>query len=135
MQTPELLDAIARAAKAEGIPLERLRVGSRRNSINPETGLAEFGAEEPQMPEDDPGETDIIISGGPYPPGDPRYETDPEWAKELETIRRDRLEYPPKQINPIVRGFMGILRPWEEWREKERAKNPPPPITSDIKRG
>ena len=31
------------AAKAQGIPFERLRVGSRGNSINPNTDVAEFG--------------------------------------------------------------------------------------------
>lgn len=43
LQTPELLNVLRRAAKAQGIPLERFRVGSRGNSINPNTGVSEFG--------------------------------------------------------------------------------------------
>jgi len=46
LQTPELLQVLRRAAAAQGIPLERFRVGSQRNSINPNTGVAEF-AESP----------------------------------------------------------------------------------------
>ncbi len=42
LQTPEFMAALRRAAEAEGIPIEQLRVGSRHNSINPETGAAEF---------------------------------------------------------------------------------------------
>ncbi len=42
LQTPELLNAVRRAAKERGIPFERLRVGSQKNSINPNTGLPEF---------------------------------------------------------------------------------------------
>jgi len=44
LQTPELIDALRRAAADSGIPFDRLRVGSRRNSINPNTGAPEFRA-------------------------------------------------------------------------------------------
>ena len=50
LQTPELIDALRRAAAESGIPFDRLRVGSRRNSINPETGAAEFGISTPEDP-------------------------------------------------------------------------------------
>ena len=50
LQSPEVLAAVRRAAKAEGIPFEQLHVGSRRNSINPNTGMAEFDPQSP-MPE------------------------------------------------------------------------------------
>ncbi len=42
LQTPEFLNAVRRVAKAHGISFDQLRIGSRRNSINPETGVAEF---------------------------------------------------------------------------------------------
>jgi len=42
LQTPELLAALHAAAQAQGIDPGRLIVGSRRNSINPKTGQAEF---------------------------------------------------------------------------------------------
>jgi len=42
LQNPEVLAALRRAAAAHNIPLERLTVGNARNSINPETGAAEF---------------------------------------------------------------------------------------------
>jgi penicillin-insensitive murein DD-endopeptidase len=42
LQSPELLDVLRAAAAAQNIPFERLRVGSRQNSINPNTGAAEF---------------------------------------------------------------------------------------------
>lgn len=51
-QTPELLAVLHRAAAKNGVPLDRLRVGSRRNSINPKTGLPEFFGP-------------VIIEGGP----------------------------------------------------------------------
>ena len=44
LQTPTVLDALRRAAAAANIPLNRLRVGSASNSINPKTGMAEFDA-------------------------------------------------------------------------------------------
>jgi len=47
LQTPELLKVLRHAAKARGIPFDRLRVGSGRNSINPKTGVAEF---DPSIP-------------------------------------------------------------------------------------
>ncbi len=43
LQSREVMAAVRRAAVESGIPLEQLRVGNRGNSINPETGLAEFG--------------------------------------------------------------------------------------------
>lgn len=134
MQTPQLMEVIARAAAAQGIPLARLRVGNRRNSINPRTGMAEFGEDGQPMPEDDPGESDIRIEGGPYPPGDPRYETDPEWAEIIDTVRRDLREFPPEKVNPIVEAIAGIVGRRElEKREEERAKYGPPPVASDIR--
>jgi len=42
LQNPEVLAALRRAAAAHNIPLERLTVGNARNSVNPETGAAEF---------------------------------------------------------------------------------------------
>jgi len=42
LQTPELLAALRAAAKQAGIDPARLIVGSRHNSINPNTGQAEF---------------------------------------------------------------------------------------------
>jgi len=42
LQTPELLAALRAAAKAQGIDPERLLIGSPRNSVNPNTGQAEF---------------------------------------------------------------------------------------------
>ncbi len=42
LQTAELLKILRLAAEEHGIPFDRLRVGSRRNSINPNTGVAEF---------------------------------------------------------------------------------------------
>ena len=41
-QTPEVLAALANVATAQGIPLERFRVGDTRNRINPRTGAPEF---------------------------------------------------------------------------------------------
>ena len=52
LQTPAVLDAIRQAAVDANIPLERLRVGSALNSINPQTGQPEF--------------FDIWPKGGPY---------------------------------------------------------------------
>jgi len=45
LQSPEVLNVLRRAAASQNIPFDRLRVGSRRNSINPTTGMAEFGSE------------------------------------------------------------------------------------------
>jgi hypothetical protein len=42
LQTSEFMATLERAAAAHNIPLERLRVGNNRNSINPGTGLPEF---------------------------------------------------------------------------------------------
>jgi len=42
LQTPEVLNAIRQAAADANIPLERFRVGSGRNSVNPNTGQPEF---------------------------------------------------------------------------------------------
>ncbi len=43
LQTPEVLAVLCQAAANANIPLERLRIGSRANSINPNTGAPEFG--------------------------------------------------------------------------------------------
>jgi peptidoglycan L-alanyl-D-glutamate endopeptidase CwlK len=43
LQSPEVMAAVRQAAAARNIPFERLRVGSPRNSINPNTGAPEFG--------------------------------------------------------------------------------------------
>ena len=43
LQSPEVLDALQRAAAAHNIPLEMLSVGSFMNSVNPKTGAPEFG--------------------------------------------------------------------------------------------
>jgi hypothetical protein len=42
LQTPEVMAALYRAAQEHDIPFEQLRVGSKVNSINPNTGVAEF---------------------------------------------------------------------------------------------
>lgn len=42
LQTRAVIEALSRAAGDAGIPLNRLRVGSGRNSINPQTGQPEF---------------------------------------------------------------------------------------------
>ncbi len=42
LQTRAVLEALGRAAGDAGIPLNRLRVGSGRNAINPHTGSPEF---------------------------------------------------------------------------------------------
>ena len=42
LQSPELLNALQRAAAAHNIPLEMLSVGNARNRINPDTGAPEF---------------------------------------------------------------------------------------------
>jgi hypothetical protein len=42
LQTPEFMAALERAAETEGISIDRLRVGGRRNRINPNTGAPEF---------------------------------------------------------------------------------------------
>jgi len=43
LQSPELLDALERAAVAHDIPLETLSIGNVMNRINPNTGAPEFG--------------------------------------------------------------------------------------------
>jgi penicillin-insensitive murein endopeptidase len=42
-QTPEFMAALNRAAAEHDIPLEMLSIGNAMNSINPNTGAAEFG--------------------------------------------------------------------------------------------
>jgi murein DD-endopeptidase MepM/ murein hydrolase activator NlpD len=42
LQSPELMDALHRAAAAHNIPLEMLSVGNARNRINPNIGVPEF---------------------------------------------------------------------------------------------
>lgn len=98
LQTPELMEVIARAVAAHGVPLEKLRIGSRRNSINPETGMAEFGKDGHPMPEDDPGEPDVTIVGPPLS------------LEEIEDIQRDVLENPLPKANPILQGARVWLR-------------------------
>jgi len=44
LQSPEVLDVLRRAAASQNIPFDRLRVGSAGNSINPNTGVAEFAS-------------------------------------------------------------------------------------------
>ncbi len=73
LQTRAVIEALGRAAGEAGIPLNRLRVGSGRNAVNPHTGLPEFAdpSQEPmeeitvtapretglvQLPQDLPGE-------------------------------------------------------------------------------
>jgi len=43
LQTPELMAVFHRAAAAQRIALDMLRIGSKRNQINPNTGVPEFG--------------------------------------------------------------------------------------------
>jgi len=42
LQSPEVIDALQRAAAENNIPLEMLRVGNAANRINPNTGQPEF---------------------------------------------------------------------------------------------
>ena len=42
LQTPELLSLLRQAAAANNIPFDSLRIGSRKNRINPNAGLPEF---------------------------------------------------------------------------------------------
>jgi len=42
LQTPEVLKALRRVAYENGMALERYRIGSEHNSINPKTGAPEF---------------------------------------------------------------------------------------------
>ena len=42
LQTPELLSLLHQAAAANNIPFDSLRIGSRKNRINPNAGLPEF---------------------------------------------------------------------------------------------
>ncbi len=65
LQTPELLKLLRHAAAAQGIPFERLRVGSRGNSINPKTGVPEFQSD-PYV-YDGPIDTGITAWGDPLP--------------------------------------------------------------------
>lgn len=43
MQNPAVMAVLARAAEEQNIPLAALRVGDVANSINPRTGVREFG--------------------------------------------------------------------------------------------
>jgi muramidase (phage lysozyme) len=43
LQSPELLNALQRAAAAHNIPLDMLKIGNAMNRINPNTGQPEFG--------------------------------------------------------------------------------------------
>lgn len=43
LQTAEVMTALYRAAEEQNVDFESLRVGSKTNSINPETGAPEFG--------------------------------------------------------------------------------------------
>jgi hypothetical protein len=43
LQTSNVLNAIRQAAQDANIPFDQLRIGSASNSINPETGMPEFG--------------------------------------------------------------------------------------------
>jgi len=49
MQTPEVMAALMTAAAEAGVDPARLVVGSERNSINPQTGQAEFYYAGPEM--------------------------------------------------------------------------------------
>ena len=66
LQTPELLAALTRAAAAQNRTLESLRIGSRRNSINPATGMAEFRdvSGEPRVAKGSGDESGQWTSGG-----------------------------------------------------------------------
>ncbi|MGE4063387.1 MAG: cell wall hydrolase [Rhodospirillaceae bacterium] len=46
LQTSAVLGALRRAAEDAGVPLDRLRVGSGENKVNPETRAAEFAEED-----------------------------------------------------------------------------------------
>lgn len=49
MRTPELMAALAQAARQAGIDPRRLVVGDRRNAVNPRTGQAEFAEPLPPL--------------------------------------------------------------------------------------
>ncbi len=53
LQSPEVLDVLRRTAAFQNIPFDRLRVGSPKNSINPNTGVAEFGSAQDQFDDGD----------------------------------------------------------------------------------
>lgn len=67
-QTPEVLAALTRVAAAEGVPLERFRVGAARNNINPNTGAPEFDLSDRDL--DSIGRA-ISIAGSSMFSGDP----------------------------------------------------------------
>jgi hypothetical protein len=50
LQTRAVVEALGRAAGEAGIPLSHLRVGSGRNSVNPQTSLPEFADPRPTNP-------------------------------------------------------------------------------------
>lgn len=74
LQTPELMDALYRAAQAQGTPFEQLRVGSRAKSINPIAGAAEFAGGAPQRYDSDGPIGGVTVTApsfreAPYFPG------------------------------------------------------------------
>jgi len=71
LQTPEVLDVLRRAAASQNIPFNRLRVGSRANSINPNTGAPEFGYAWADDPWANPqGIQGIDVTASRYPEAD-----------------------------------------------------------------
>jgi len=65
LQTPELMNALATAARASGIDPTALRIGSGRNSINPHTGQPEF-ADDTLAPQQGPIENVTVTGQRPF---------------------------------------------------------------------
>jgi len=117
LQTPELLNVLRRAAKAQGIPLERFRVGSRSNSINPNTGAAEF----------DP----YVVPGGPIGEitlaRDALHGTKFPWrditSRELQNIIHNEMgsfQGNPQQINQAMWGIASVIKNRQASGQKEK---------------
>lgn len=92
LQTPKFMAALGRAAKAQGISISQLRVGSRRNSINPNTGVAEFAADNAVRP---------YYYDGPVTEGVTVSTTeDPETLRRARVIYGETASIYPQRIDP-----------------------------------
>ena len=49
LQTPEVMQAIQQAAQTAGVDMRRYTAGSQASSVNPETGLEEYGVDDREM--------------------------------------------------------------------------------------
>ena len=64
LQTPEVMNALLVAAAYAGVPLDRFRLGMPQNSVNPDTGAAEFYTAE--TPNDKIDTITIYGDGNPH---------------------------------------------------------------------